>query len=193
VSSPTGIRVVSQGTAGEAVEAAPAVAAHTSTRAVDSSPARMWVPRAAAARTAARPDSVEAATQQRRLRLAMRGAHASSPRPAASAAWPALGPSYDAFFTQALAVDPADRYPDGDALAAALLSAHTAPSALITADNTALRPETGTVAPCHTDESVEVTPAAFTPKDAPKLRVRYLHRCHTGVPPLRPKRWDVPL
>jgi YVTN family beta-propeller protein len=57
--------------------------------------------------------------------LAVSWAHASAPRPVPSAVHPGLGRGYDAFFAQALAVDPADRFPTGNAFAAALQSAHS--------------------------------------------------------------------
>ncbi len=56
--------------------------------------------------------------------LAVQWAHANSPRPAASAICPALGPSYDAFLARALAIDPRDRFQSGREFAAALRSAH---------------------------------------------------------------------
>jgi len=56
--------------------------------------------------------------------MAVRWAHAHNPRPVASALCPALGPRYDAFLTQALAVNPQDRFPSGRAFAAALQKAH---------------------------------------------------------------------
>jgi serine/threonine protein kinase len=56
--------------------------------------------------------------------MAVRWAHASSPRPVASALCPALGRRYDAFLVQALAVDRQDRYPSGRAFAEALQAAH---------------------------------------------------------------------
>jgi YVTN family beta-propeller protein len=59
--------------------------------------------------------------------LAVQWAHASSPRPVPSANWPALGTRYDAFFAQALAVEPADRFPSGRAFAEALGSATAGP------------------------------------------------------------------
>ena len=57
--------------------------------------------------------------------LAVRWAHASSPRPVASAQCPALGPRYDAFLAQALALDPQDRFPSGHEFGEALQAAHT--------------------------------------------------------------------
>ncbi len=54
----------------------------------------------------------------------VRWAHASSPRPLASAMWPALGPRYDAFFARALAVEPEDRFPSGRAFADSLQAVH---------------------------------------------------------------------
>ncbi len=56
--------------------------------------------------------------------LAVQWAHANGPRPLASAACPALGPSYDAFLARALAIDPRDRFQSGREFAAALRSAH---------------------------------------------------------------------
>lgn len=56
--------------------------------------------------------------------LAVRWAHAHSPRPAASASCPDLGTRYDAFFTRALAIDPHERFPTASAFAEALLAAH---------------------------------------------------------------------
>jgi serine/threonine protein kinase len=56
---------------------------------------------------------------------ALRWAHATSPRPMASAMYPALGPRYDAFLLQALALDPQDRFRSGSEFAEALQSAHT--------------------------------------------------------------------
>jgi serine/threonine-protein kinase len=56
--------------------------------------------------------------------LAVRWAHANSPRPTASAACPDLDTRYDAFFTRALAIDPRERFPTGSAFAEALLAAH---------------------------------------------------------------------
>ena len=56
--------------------------------------------------------------------LAVRWAHAHSPRPAVSAACPDLGTRYDAFFARALAIDPHERFPTGSAFAEALLAAH---------------------------------------------------------------------
>lgn len=56
--------------------------------------------------------------------LAVRWAHAHSPRPVASAAFPALGPGYDAFLTRALAINPHERFPTGAAFAEALLAVH---------------------------------------------------------------------
>jgi serine/threonine protein kinase len=71
----------------------------------------------------------EALTGQRPFRgeneLATHWAHASSPRPLASGAYPALGDGYDAFFMQALAVDPQDRFSSGRAFAEALQSAYS--------------------------------------------------------------------
>jgi serine/threonine protein kinase len=55
--------------------------------------------------------------------MALRWAHANSPRPQASLARPALGARYDGFFVQALSVDPRDRFQSGRAFAAALRSA----------------------------------------------------------------------
>jgi serine/threonine protein kinase len=55
--------------------------------------------------------------------LAVRWAHANSPRPVASALCPALGPRYDAFLARALAVDPRDRFSSGREFAEALESA----------------------------------------------------------------------
>ena len=58
--------------------------------------------------------------------LAARWAQATSPPPAASTLYPALGSRYDAFLAQALAVDPQDRFPSGTAFAEALqAAAHT--------------------------------------------------------------------
>ena len=57
--------------------------------------------------------------------LAARWAQATSPPPAASALYPALGSRYDAFLAQALATDPQDRFPSGAAFAKALQAAHT--------------------------------------------------------------------
>jgi serine/threonine protein kinase, bacterial len=57
---------------------------------------------------------------------AVRWAHANSPRPVASSVCPALGPRYDAFFAQALALEPGDRFASGRAFAAAVQSAHAA-------------------------------------------------------------------
>jgi serine/threonine protein kinase len=56
--------------------------------------------------------------------MAVQWAHAYNPRPVASALCPALGPRYDAFLAQALAIDPQDRFPSGRAFAAALHAAH---------------------------------------------------------------------
>jgi serine/threonine-protein kinase len=61
--------------------------------------------------------------------LAVRWAHASSPRPVASAVCPALGTRYDAFLDQALAIEPQHRFSSGQAFADALQSAHTAQAA----------------------------------------------------------------
>ncbi len=55
--------------------------------------------------------------------LAVRWAHANSPRPVASTQCPALGSRYDAFLARALAVDPRDRFPSGHEFAEALQSA----------------------------------------------------------------------
>ena len=57
--------------------------------------------------------------------LAARWAQATSPPPAASTLYPALGSRYDAFLAQALAVDPQDRFSSGPAFAEALQAAHT--------------------------------------------------------------------
>lgn len=57
--------------------------------------------------------------------MALRWAHANSPRPQASFCRPALGSKYDGFFMQALSVDPRDRFQSGKAFASALQSAHT--------------------------------------------------------------------
>jgi serine/threonine protein kinase len=55
--------------------------------------------------------------------LAARWAQATSPPPAASTLYPALGSRYDAFLAQALAADPQDRFPSGTAFAEALQAA----------------------------------------------------------------------
>jgi len=57
--------------------------------------------------------------------LAARWAQATSPPPAASTLYPALGSRYDAFLAQALAADPQDRFSSGTAFAEALQAAHT--------------------------------------------------------------------
>ena len=71
----------------------------------------------------------EALTGQRPFRdendLAVHWAHASGPRPVASALCPALGLRYDAFLARALAVDPGERFSSGRAFAEALQAAHT--------------------------------------------------------------------
>ena len=67
---------------------------------------------------------------------ALRWAHATSPRPVASAICPSLGTRYDSFLSRALAIDPRDRFQSGRELAEALRSAHaqaTAPSSQVTA------------------------------------------------------------
>jgi serine/threonine protein kinase, bacterial len=79
--------------------------------------------------------------------LAVRWAHASSARPAPSAAWPALGHSYDAFFARALAVAPDDRFPSGRTFAAEMEAAHASRPTdqnhvTITDAPTLLRPDT---------------------------------------------------
>ncbi len=56
---------------------------------------------------------------------AARWAQATSPPPAASTLYPALGSRYDAFLARALAVDPQDRFSSGTAFAEALQAAHT--------------------------------------------------------------------
>jgi serine/threonine-protein kinase len=61
--------------------------------------------------------------------MALRWAHANSPRPHASGAWPALGGAFDGVLIQALSVDPDQRYQSGRALAAALRSAHSSGAA----------------------------------------------------------------
>jgi hypothetical protein len=54
--------------------------------------------------------------------MALRWAHANSPRPLASAARPALGDGFDRLLVQALSVDPEQRFQTGKAFAAALRS-----------------------------------------------------------------------
>jgi serine/threonine protein kinase len=58
--------------------------------------------------------------------MALRWAHATDPRPAASAIVGSLHSSYDDFFEVALAVDPLRRFASGRAFANALAAAHTA-------------------------------------------------------------------
>jgi len=70
----------------------------------------------------------EALTGQRPFpgdELAARWAQATSPPPAVSTLYPALGSRYDAFLARALAVDPQDRFASGPAFAEALQAAHT--------------------------------------------------------------------
>jgi tRNA A-37 threonylcarbamoyl transferase component Bud32 len=65
--------------------------------------------------------------------LALRWAHANSPRPLASAVLPSLGPRYDGFLAVALAVDPAHRFGSGRAFANALMAAHAGGQEAVTA------------------------------------------------------------
>ncbi len=70
-------------------------------------------------------------------------AHASSPRPVASRACPALGRRYDEFFVQALAANPHDRYQSGHEFGAALDAAcagRPPPPVTTTADGPAKQP-----------------------------------------------------
>jgi serine/threonine protein kinase len=105
---------------------------------------------------------------------AVRWAHASSPRPLASAVCPALGPRYDAFLEKALAVDPDSRFASGRAFATALQSAHAgrtahpaqSPSAR---DATQLRPGT----PALPDIASAAGPATATtsgPQDPTRMQ-----------------------
>ena len=61
---------------------------------------------------------------------AMLWAHATSPRPLASAIYPPLGPRYDMFLSSALAIDPRDRFQSGQDFAEALHSAHVRQSGI---------------------------------------------------------------
>jgi hypothetical protein len=52
-----------------------------------------------------------------------------------------------------------------------------------------LQAVTSEAVPGSADPTSSSTPASVYKKHAPEPCVRYLHRCHTKVPPLHPKRW----
>ncbi|WP_354701839.1 protein kinase [Paraconexibacter sp. AEG42_29] len=128
----------------------------------------------------------EALTGERPLRretpVATLLAHASAPRPLASEAAPALGTAYDAVLIRAMAIDPADRFPDGAAFARALAQVAPAmapplagPDAPPGGDDDATLAEPGLAGESPAADAtavmgVPVRPAARAPRPAPATR-----------------------
>jgi hypothetical protein len=124
----------------------------------------------------------EALTGQRAFggenELAVRWAHAHSPRPVASASCPALGPRYDAFLARALAIDPQDRYPSGPEFASALLLTHDG------------QPSTGSPLARHADAPTEIRD--HPPRPAPAAPLAQTQARARGAGPDEPTALRAP-